>query len=224
MEGARQAQGSLGSVQVDGAACTRQRLEEAGGAEGESTEMDKKPEECGLRAGQRGSGMSTLTQGWGRCRQAGPQLQCPQAPLKPQQVPRCFSWHLTLSRAYIFGDLCSGSANPLGCGEGPWKEEDAVPPGICPSWRTWPSPTRSGGGCLFCCSCSRSCLLQPSPGPPEPSRELTCDPKPYSQGRSSRLCPMGRLEPGTCNAPPGPVLPGSQVFTRAPGWNRVLLS
>lgn len=76
-------------------------------------------------------------------------------------------------------------------------------------------PTRSGSGCVSCCSCGHSCLLQPSPGPLEASQGLTCDPRSYSLGLSSRPRPMGHLEPGTRDAPSGPVLPGFQVFTRA---------
>lgn len=175
--------------------------------------------------GSQGTGVSTPTGGWGsvgrqaprpglpgRCSSRGNTAGCPAA-----------SWHLIHSTASLSGHLWSGPTNPLGGGEGPRKEEDAVTLRLRPSWRPWPDP-ESGSGCLSCCGRGHSCALQPGPGPLVAGHALTCDLESSSLGLRSRRCPMGRVDSGTCEAPSRPVLPGFRVFTKGPhGHDGVLL-
>ena len=205
----------------------RAGLEEAGGVEGESAEpAPRRPEECGPRAGQPGDRRVYTDRGLGQCRQAGPPPGLPGRCSSRGNTAGCpaASWHLIHSTASLSGHLWSGPTNPLGVGEGPRKEEDAVTLGLRPSWRR-ARPPESGSGCLSsCCGRGHSCALQPSPGPLVAGHALTCDPESSSLGLRSRRCPMGRVDSGTCEAPSRPVLPGFRVFMKGPhGHDGVLL-
>lgn len=84
-------------------------------------------------------------------------------------------------------------------------------------------PTSSGSGCVSCCSCGRSCLLQPSPGPLEASQGLTCDPRSYSLGLSSRPIQWGIWSQGPVMLLPVLSFPDSRCLQGPTGLNRVLL-
>ena len=137
----------------------------------------------------------------------GPQPRAPQALLQAGvTVPAPLLSPSTLTRSRI-SILVHHALDPLIL-EGPGRDSGGEQPPLLEILAR-PHGLGSGGG--SCSSFSHSCLLQPSlrgsqelgPGPLEAAASSRVTPKSFFLGLRFRLCPVGCLGTGSCDAPPG---------------------